>query len=1438
MKKIILSILLIFYINAAYTQLVSDTLGCVPLLVKYKSPNAQASNILWDFGDGTSSDKINPSHVYSTNGLFTIKVYDNNILLAAQKIEVLSEPILEFDALNNEGCAPLDVSFLNTSIVPSSLGQVSYLWSFGDGNTSNIPNPVYTYNNKGIYDVGLNLISNIPQCNVTKTFVDVVNVKGKHEFDFIIDSVSSSCKLPIKVFITYVGTIDDSIKYFWNFGNGTSSTKAMSSPVEYNSEGNFSIKLKTDNGTGCIDSISKPVIIKTNKSNFNIKMQDTLCINTYFFIENKSAPGKYFWDFGENTAYKTTNEFEPKGNVYSKAGQQSIHLNYIDNQGCMFDTIILKYVEDPIADFDIIDSIVCSLPATFKFYSKVQNHKFYYWNNKIGLANNEIKMPYVKRDSFYYNDTIKKVMNLSIISKNGCKGDVAKFYKVILPNALFEVNYTKGAAPFTLKIFDKSESLYPIKKYVITWGDGTSTTYDKNTINTASHIYAEPGNYYVNMSIVNENGCEDLYYGVNICVTKDISIGGGVTELPDVIGISEICAGKKFELNKDSIPTNLPDFHINLGYANDPCNNYNTDYSITEDPGTYEVETTYILGYDTYTRIDTIKVIGAKAKATFEVKCNDQLNVTFRDSSLNATNAFWVIDNDTLRGKSILYRFKEFGMHTALLYAINEKDESCGYSKDSVALILQQPKAKITAQEIHCFADTIILSAFGSVDAKIGCRHGYTWKFDDESKQNILTAQTEVRTKLNPGINKISLIVRDENGCRDTAYKTIKVLNLKADFMANFPKVCDSLIVTFKDATVHDTALVSWKWNIDNKIKIGEISHLFTNLPDSTVKIRMEVKDAFGCTNVIEKLIKVFKPEMDLIMDSIYCESAVIKFEAKNKNPKDGKLKYNWVLDNKMNYANSPIVLKNITPLGYHTIKVVGTDSLTKCKTRLEAKFKLLSKPEAIISKLEDSIFCFPKSIKFNGSESTFDSEDTPRYSWAFDNGNASSNVAPLETFNKGTYKVRLIARSKYGCNDTAFTKITLVGPEGKITADKIKICKSDEVTFTLKDQKDVTSFYWDFGQGETLENVNPAKYKYKFLPSSGKTFVSLVMQSERNCEAVLSLPIELFNVEANFDGLASCDSIVSIANNSLGSKIFQWLWNGQEVSNNEEPKITFPGKGKYTLVLKASDSNKLCTDTISKVITILQNPKLNLNDITLCKDYKYAFLKTPGITYTFEPSNIVNLVNDTFYIASEKSTVLKILTVSDEICKAEKTININQLNVEQNDVFDTIVVCGTSQSFELLKMVGDVITWQFQNGNISEKDLSCLDCSNPTIKEGAFGDVIISIKNNDLCRDRTIRLAVYNPKVELPNVFTPNGDGDNEIFRPVMIPKAEQDKLNIESFLIFNRWGKEVASLKSPWDGLIDGEKAAAEVYYFVIKYNIANGCQTTIKGNVTLIR
>ena len=111
-----------------------------------------------------------------------------------------------------------------------------------------------------------------------------------------------------------------------------------------------------------------------------------------------------------------------------------------------------------------------------------------------------------------------------------------------------------------------------------------------------------------------------------------------------------------------------------------------------------------------------------------------------------------------------------------------------------------------------------------------------------------------------------------------------------------------------------------------------------------------------------------------------------------------------------------------------------------------------------------------------------------------------------------------------------------------------------------------------------------------------------------------------------------------------------------------------------------------------------------------------------------------------------------------------------------------------------------------------------------------------VAVLNTNGCERRfTVTVHPENCQIFMPNVFTPNGDGKNDLFR---IPAGI--KINLKEFSIFDRFGNRIytsTNSKAAWDGKFNGALCPADVYVYFIQ-GFSNNKNVRIRGSVTLLR
>ncbi|MBA2407439.1 MAG: PKD domain-containing protein [Chitinophagales bacterium] len=236
-------------VTAEYTTTITDF--CDSLKVDFSATSSgMATSYTWDFGDGTTGNGLSVSHTYFEPGVYTVMLIVNDPLSCnqldtiTQLIDYTQVLIAEVSNSAYYGCPPFTVDFSNTGY-----GGLTFFWEFGDGVTSTDSTPTHTFNIPGSYN-GMLVITDDSACNPTDTAFFTVTV-----LPYPPDAAFTANPTIIQDYISDVQFTNQSSGasyYFWNFGDGDTSTEA--NPIHtYLLSGEYLACLTANNAGGCPD---------------------------------------------------------------------------------------------------------------------------------------------------------------------------------------------------------------------------------------------------------------------------------------------------------------------------------------------------------------------------------------------------------------------------------------------------------------------------------------------------------------------------------------------------------------------------------------------------------------------------------------------------------------------------------------------------------------------------------------------------------------------------------------------------------------------------------------------------------------------------------------------------------------------------------------------------------------------------------------------------------------------------------------------------------------------------------------------------------------------------------------------------------------------------------------------------------------------------------
>ena len=264
-------------------------IGPKPLIVRFTDQSTgNITSWLWDFGDGTTSIDRNPIHVfkdpYSYSVSLTVTGPDGSKTTKKDSfIQCFtpSSPVADFEKEPIQNNTPMTVQFIDTSFCSAVYtrrdgnggmivgtmdtaqygGISSWLWNFGDGETSTEKNPAHTYKNPGTYTVSLKVVGPGGSNTKTKQNYITLTMPSVPMADFIGKPRIGDGPLVVQFTDNSSGHITSRL---WNFGDGTTSTaQNPTHTYMYRNIGNYTVSLRVT-GMGGTDTETKTNYIQVN----------------------------------------------------------------------------------------------------------------------------------------------------------------------------------------------------------------------------------------------------------------------------------------------------------------------------------------------------------------------------------------------------------------------------------------------------------------------------------------------------------------------------------------------------------------------------------------------------------------------------------------------------------------------------------------------------------------------------------------------------------------------------------------------------------------------------------------------------------------------------------------------------------------------------------------------------------------------------------------------------------------------------------------------------------------------------------------------------------------------------------------------------------------------------------------------------------------------
>lgn len=857
------------------------------------------------------------------------------------------------------------------------------------------------------------------------------------------------------------------------------------------------------------------------------------------------------------------------------------------------------------------------------------------------------------------------------------------------------------------------------------------------------------------------------------------------------------------------------------------------------------------------------------ATPSMQTICNGQTTNISLSSNISGTNFNWTVSQLNATGatggsgSTITQILTNTGaVDGTVTYSITPTANNCaGSSLDVIITVASDPSISITPSSPElCSGDTVNVVATGGTN--------YNWS------GGIGAGSAQV---LSPSVTTTySVTGTDPNGCSGTSSVTVTVFSIPLiSVTPASPQICQGAVATL-------TASGGSTYNWSGGIGTGQVQNLS---PAATTSYTITGTDTNGCTGMTSVTVTVnVNPVVSVIpVAPQICPGNTVQISASGANS------YVW------SSGLSAGASQTVSPANTTTYNVTGTD-INGCSGTASVTVTVL--PDAVINISPASPqICSGNSVTLNasgatsynwsgtlgsGSSKTVSPTNTTTYTVTGTNSNGCSGsasvtvtvhpnpvisispvaaqICPGESLNfiatgANTYNwsgglgsgpsqtVSPVSSTTYtvtgtdinGCTSTSSITVTILTPPViTVTADPSAICFGASSTLTATG---AVTYVWSDGLGsgntQTVSPLVSTTYTVTGTDANGCSSTSQIMISTLPDLAVSITPVN--------PSVCIGNSILLTAVATGSNPTFNWSTGQNSSSITVSPVVT---------TLYSVDVTDIygCSGTAEVTVQVDTIPYLEFAAFPLsgCAPLSVAFqnMSDPGNSiWTFGDGGISAVTNPvhTFMNAGDYSVSLTLTSAQG----CENTVIIpDYIKIFPDPVADfSTTSASVDDDWATIFFTDNSVgaqSWYWDFGTGNTNGFSVLQNPEYTyVGEGKY-TVWLFVENQWGCSDSIFRdvLIKFSASFYVPNAFSPNGDGLNEVFHPF----GRNFDPDYYQMIIYDRFGNEIFKTNNPnipWDGKRSDSSAEVYpqgIYVYHISFRI-NGYDKVMTGSVMLV-
>jgi len=1284
----------------------------------------------WTFGDGVgTSTSTDPNYTYNVKGNYNVKLVvtaNGNCSNSATKaVNVYENPISGFSFTNV--CEGSAMSFVQNAFV--SDGNLNYAWDFGSlAATSTLANPTYKYTLADTFAVKLTVTT----ANGCSHFV----TKDVQVYPMPVAAFTApnSCLGNATQFSNSTTLADGSLTYVWDFKNGASSV-SKNPTYKYAAAGSYYAKLTATSDRNCVNSIEKQVIVNYKpKALYTI---NNICAkDTVFFVNQSSSYGDsitYKWNFADGSLINTS--LSPK-KVYATAGTYNSKLIVTSTFGCQ-DSLSLpvNVYPNPVSNFTYVANTCFSKPQAFTSTSTVSTGKIsnYLWDFSTGVTSNLVNPTYN-----FSNDGSYKVL-LTVTTEKGCKDTLSKQVN-ISKKPVADFSFANICAGKVANFTNNSSALDNAPVYNWNFGDTAGTS----TATSPTYTYTKSTSYSVKLKVSNSNSCVDS-------ITKTITIyPNAVADFSKVDTCENTTVAFK---NKSSVSSGSMSYSWNFGNGtvsinNDPsavyytAGNYNASLTVTTDKACVTSKTLPVVIYPnpqvSYTASDACYLLSNKFTNNSQI------------ASGTMTYAWDFGDKTTSDSLSPRHVYNAPGTYLTKLTATSNKGCKAVYSINTE--VFSKPHADFIVKEL-CPTQSISLVNISSI---LTGNYSSSWDLGNGATSTQVSPTTSYDTA---ATYKVRLAILSNKGCVDTLIKNVVVNPLpKVDFTNT--TVCFSYPTAFtNNSSIKNGKNTSFSWDfadLTNSVQANP-NHVYAK--DGDYSVTLTVTSDKGCKDSLTKVVTVNRKPIAAFTVNNICAGKTLAF-TNNSNMTTTGPAYIWSFNDSIAGTSTqlnPTYVFN-KPKTYNVkLKVQNANT---CSDSITKSVEIY--PNAVVDFAKVDTCAATDIVLKNKTTLAY---GAVAYNWDLGNGKVAINTDPVVAYaTDGVFNVTLTATTDKSCVTSKMIPVT-VYPNPKVTFSATDVCYQVANQFTNGTQinSGTATYTWDFGD-QTTSVLSAPSHTYI---SPGVYLVKLNAVSDRGCKGASTRYTYVYpKPSADFSFTSNCAGkevkFENISTVESGSLQYNWTFGDNKTSTAIHPKNLYSVDTTYNVTL-ISITDKGCSDTLSKGVTVYPNPIAKYSNTIVCDGNSTQFTNLSTIkgdttaSYLWDFTDLTNSVqkNPVHQFLNNGSYNVKLTVTSRYGCVDSYTTPVFVRAVPAANFSADPVCFGFTTTFKNKSSIADTgtvnYTWNYADGsNLNQLK----EATYVYAKPGTYQVKLLAVTSVGNCRD-SITLPVIVR--ELPTVILPN---------------------------------------------------------------------------------